>query len=157
MWRKYKVFYSLLSEPIHDRPNWAVSQDIAVLTENWTKPGWGCGFVGPGTAFGEIGFHTQSDPPGFFIGILLDNILLEPGESRELEKAIVWCGDWQTGLDLWARACASEFHAQRSKPPLVGFLSWYQFGDHVTADDMLRANQEFSHMAYSSRRPHDPD
>ena len=143
MWRKYKVFYSLLSEPIHDRPNWAVSEDIAVFAEDWMKPGWGCGFVGPGTAFGEIGFHTQADPPEFFIGILLDNILLEPGESRELEKAFVWCGDWQTGLDLWARVCAAEFHAQRSKPPLVGFLSWYQFGDHVTADDMLQANQEF--------------
>jgi hypothetical protein len=145
MWRKYEVFFPMLSEPIHDRPNWAVSQDIGVFTENWMKPGWGCGFVGPGTAFGEIGFHTQSDPPQFFIGVLLDNVLLDPGDSRELERALVWCGDWQSGLDLWARTCASEFHAQRAKPPLVGYLTWYQVSSRVTGDNVLGASEEFSH------------
>jgi hypothetical protein len=145
MWRNWKVFFPWLSEPIHDRPNWALSKDISVFAEDWTKPGWGCGFTGPGTAFGEIGFHTQSDPPQFFIGVVLDNILLEPGERRELEKAIVWCGDWQAGLDQWARACAKEFRVPRSKPPLVGYISWYQHYSQVTADEILRANEEFSH------------
>ena len=42
------------------------------------KPGWFFGFPGPGTGFGEIGYIIQVESSPFFVGVLLDNIILEP-------------------------------------------------------------------------------
>ena len=144
LWAGMQVFWSALSEPIHDAADWSVSRDTGVFTSAWDKPGWGFGFTGPGTAFGEIGFRTRGTPARFFVGELLDNILLEPGESRQLEHALIWYGDWQTGLRQWARATATEFRAPAAKPPMVGYCSWYQRGQDVEPADILRAVHEFA-------------
>lgn len=94
-------------------------------------------------AFGEIGFRTQGEPR-FFIGQVLDNILLEPGETRAMDKVMLWYGDWQAGLNEWIVSCARELGAGLPKPAPVGYCSWYQRGQKVTLADMQRATQEFA-------------
>ena len=141
-WEKSSVRFPALSEPIHDAPDWAVSRDTGVFSAAWDQPGWTVGFTGPGTAFGEIGFHTRPAPLRFFIGVLLDNILLEPGETRVLENALLYYGDWQEGMKAWAQECAREFKVPTPKPPMIGYCSYYQRYLNVEVKDLLRAANE---------------
>jgi hypothetical protein len=143
-WAGMGVKWPRLAEPIHDQVGWFVSSDTAALIEKWNSPGWGFGFVGPGNAFGEIGYRGREGGPQVFLGVLLDNVVLDPGETRTLEEAIVWCGDWQSGLDVWARTCAAECGAGAPAAPLVGYCSWYQKGSGITAEDIERAAREFA-------------
>ena len=144
IWAGMGVFWPRLAEPIADAPNWSLSRDIAIFTTAWNQPGWGFGFTGPGTSFGEIGFHTAGNPTRFFVGVLLDNILFEPGERRTIESALVWHGDWQEGLRQWALETAREFQVKPPKPSLAGYCSWYQLGQAVKPEEILRAAREFA-------------
>ncbi len=144
IWAGMGVFWPRLAEPIADAPDWSLSRDTGIFTTAWNQPGWGFGFTGPGMAFGEIGFRTTGNPARFFVGVLLDNILFEPGETRVLESALVWHGDWQQGLRQWALQAGREFHVKLPKPSLAGYCSWYQLGQGVRPEDILRAASEFA-------------
>lgn len=144
LWASWKVIWPRLNDPIHDAPNWGTSVDTGMITEGWDKDGWMIGFTGPGTAFGEIGFNTQSAPARFYAGMLLDNILLKAGQSRLLERAVIWHGDWQQGLAFWAQRAAGEMGVQKVRPPLVGYCSWYQKGAAINGDEFQRAVDEFA-------------
>ena len=143
-WADMGVKWARLAELIHDQVGWFVSSDTGALIEKWNSPGWGFGFVGPGTAFGEIGYRGLPAGPEVFLAVLLDNVQLDPGETRTLEDAIVWCGDWQSGLDVWARTCAAEAGVGKLSPPLVGYCSWYQKMAAITPEDVDQATREFS-------------
>jgi hypothetical protein len=78
------------------------------------------------------------------VGVLLDNILLDAGEGRELERAIVRYGDLQDGLRFWAEECARLHPKPRVPAPMVGYCSWYQVGDRVRPEHMTRAAEEFA-------------
>lgn len=142
MWKDARVQLPGLAEPIHDGLDWSVSTDTAVFSTAWDQPGWTVGFTGPGTAFGEIGFRTKPAPGRFFIGVLLDNILLDAGETRVLEHVLLHYGNWQEGMNTWARECAREFKVASPKPPIVGYCSWYQKGGRVEVKDLMRAAEE---------------
>ena len=126
-WAGFHVAWPRLADPIHDEPDWAVATDVAVLLGAWNAPGLVVGFTGPGTAFGEIGLRTTGEP-AFYIGVRLDNILVNPGERRRLEHARLSWGDWQSGLRQWAELCTRELGARPVRAPLVGWCSWYQIG-----------------------------
>ena len=142
-WAGMKAYWPEMPDPIHDAPDWGLTTDTGVFTTAWNQAGWGFGFTGPGTAFGEIGLHTSGTPSRFFVGTRLDNILLDPGETRPLESALVWHGDWQMGLNTWAAVTAKEMKALPPKQPMAGYCSWYQRGPNVVPEDMLRAAHEF--------------
>jgi len=133
-----------LSDPFHDAKNWASSLDVGIFAPALNKPGWFMGYTGPGTAYGEIGFKTQTQPPQFYSGVLLDNVILESGSSRTLEKFIVYAGDWQDAMGYWVNLTAKEFNVKPQAKPLVGFCSWYQWYGGVTPEHVLRANDEFA-------------
>jgi len=143
LWASMKADWPEMADPIHDAADWALSIDTGVFTTSWNQDGWGFGFTGPGTAFGEIGLRTSSDPSRFFVGMRLDNILLDPGETRQLESALIWHGDWQSGLEIWAATSAREMKARPVKPPMAGYCSWYQRYEDVRPEDLLRAAKEF--------------
>lgn len=142
-WASMNVRWPRMPDAVHDTKNWSVSKDLGLFLKDWQSPGWGFAFIGPGTAFGEVGFKTDSNPAEFYVGVLLDNILLDPGEKRTLESSIVWYGDWQEGLKYWAKACAESAGVSQVKPALVGYCSWYQTYADVTPEEILRAAAEF--------------
>jgi hypothetical protein len=143
LWMSMKVYWPQLPEPVHDAANWSLSRDTGAFLPAWNEPGWFAGFTGPGTAFGEVGFRTES-PGRFFVGVLLDNVVLGPGETRTLESFRLGFGDWQAQVREWAVACAREAPARTPKPPLRGYCSWYQKGPEITPGDLLRAAKEFA-------------
>ena len=143
-WKRYGVDWVRLPDPVHDTPDWGTSVDAAILTNAWDQPGWTLGVTGPGRAFGEMGLHTQSDPPAFYAACLLDNILFEPGEVRPMETLLISWGNWQAGRQLWARRCAEALGAREVKPPLVGYCTWYQHGHGITAQSYQKAIAEFA-------------
>jgi hypothetical protein len=145
LWASMGVRWPRLSEPIHDAPDWGVSTDVGLLLTAWNEPGWICGCVGPGTAWGEVGLQTISEEPSFFVGTLLDNIVLDPGESRGLEQAIVRYGDLQDGYRYWAEQSVENMTPKPHVPkaPIVGYCSWYQHGSDVTPEEVVKATKEF--------------
>jgi hypothetical protein len=143
-WGSMGVKWPRLAEPIHDQTGWFVSTDVAALVKKWNTPGWGFGFVGPGNAFGEIGYRGSSSGSQAFLGVLLDNIVLDPGATFTLEEALVWCGDWQSGMDVWARVAAAERGGRKPPSPLVGYCSWYQKTQAIMPEDIDRATREFA-------------
>jgi len=134
-WASMSVRWPRLAEPIHDTADWAVAVDVGALLTAWNEPGWVCGCIGPGTAFGEVGLQTMPDEPTFYMGILLDNIAIDPGEARALEHAIVHYGDLQDGLHFWAEQCARLHPKARVPAPMVGYCSWYQVGLYNWANE----------------------
>jgi hypothetical protein len=143
-WKSMGVDWPRLPDPIHDEAGWFASFDTGALVEKWNTPGWGFGFIGPGSAFGEIGYRGQPTEPEVFLAVLLDGIVIDPHETRALENAVAWCGDWQSGMDAWARICAAECHVKKPAAPAVGYCSWYQKGNTISPDDVARATGEFA-------------
>lgn len=137
-----------LPDPIYDAPNWGCAVDSGVFFRKPGESGWVLGATGPGKAFGEIGLRSAGPDAGhFFAGQLLDNILLEPGATRELERLLILAGDWQTGLRDWAAACARALGSSpRKAQPLAGFCSWYRNFAEITPADIDRAIDEFTRM-----------
>ncbi|MDD5704791.1 MAG: hypothetical protein PHR35_02620 [Kiritimatiellae bacterium] len=136
-----------LPDPVYDQPNWVCAIDAGVLMRDPHQPGWLFGVTGPGKAFGEVGFRTAGAEAGhFYAGQLLDNILLAPGQTRELERLLMLAGDWQDGLRRWAKVCAEALGPARTKPPLAGFCSWYRNFADVTKEEIDKAIEQFSQM-----------
>jgi len=146
MWKGPNVNFPMLPNPIHDESNWAVSRDFGIFSDALNKPGWFIGFTGPGTAYGEVGFKTLSNPSPFFAGVLLDNVILEPDSTRILEKFIIYAGDWQDGISYWVNLVAKEFNVKPQAKSLSGYCSWYQKSTGITSTDIIRANTEFSKL-----------
>ena len=142
--KQNNMSWPILSEPIHESADLAVSIDTGILTAGWDQPGWFFGFTGPGTAFGEVGYKAGQEYPGFFVGTLLDSILIESGQTRSLEKVVICYGDWQDSLRFWAQKCAEELGAIHQPHSLVGYCSWYQCWDKVAPGDIRRACEEFA-------------
>lgn len=137
----------LLPDVIYDEPNWVCAIDSGVFFRSPDNLGWVMGATGPGKAFGEIGLRSSgSDAGHFYAGQLLDNILLAPGETRELERLLVLADDWQQGLRHWARVCSRALGASSRKNPFVGFLSWYRNFCEFTTADIDKAIAQFAAM-----------
>ena len=143
LWSSMRVRWTIASDPVYGAADWALSRDVAFLTSDWTAPAWGAGFTGPGMAFGEIGLRTGGQGR-FFIGQVLDNVLFEAGETRPMDRLLLWHGDWQDGLKYWISQCAREFGVARPQPAPAGYCSWYQRGQQVSLEDIERANREFA-------------
>ena len=145
LWQTMDVIWPRMPDPIHDAPDWITSVDVGMLIPAYDQPGWFMGFTGPGTAFGEVGFQTRTNPSVFYVGTLLDKVQLEPGQSRRLETCRISYGDWQDNLRAWAEACARSANVPKPNPsPLVGYCSWYQFGPEITAGQFERAIAEIA-------------
>ena len=148
LWGEPPVCDTWLPDVIYDEPDWVCAVDGGAFVRQYSEPGWILGATGPGIAAGEIGIRSAGADVGhFFAGQLLDNILLGPGETRELERMLVVTGDWQDGMREWAAVCARELGASpRKGRPLAGFCSWVRnFGDITTAD-IDRAIEEFARL-----------
>lgn len=145
LWGQHGVSWKHLNDPIHMQSNWGTSTDVGILLNGWQDIGLVIGFTGPGVAWGEIGYGTcrEGDIP-FFAAMLLDNILLAPGEHKALDRLFIRYGDWQESMNIWARRCAEQMEAKPVRQPLVGFCSWYQKDKTVTEEDILKATADFA-------------
>ncbi|MDE2450859.1 MAG: alpha-galactosidase [Gammaproteobacteria bacterium] len=144
-WQDMGVTWPRFADPVADEKGWFASTDYAAFTNGWNEPGWGFGFVAPGNAFGEIGYRGDGDSADMYAGVRLDGVTLGARKHLRLEEVLVWCGDLQSGLNLWMRTCAAELHARKSPPPMVGYCSWHQLYGDVRQQDVERATLEFQH------------
>jgi len=133
-----------LDDPVHSRPNIAISGDSGMLGSDWNTSGFFFGFTAPGSAFGELGMRTAIPEPTFFLAVLLDAIRLDAGKSRVLENATISHGDNQQELRHWIELCRDALGPARVRPPLVGYCSWYQLGQGVQPDHIRRAIEGFA-------------
>jgi hypothetical protein len=139
-----KVIWPRLQEPVHSKPNTAISGDLGMLAPDWNTPGFFFGFTGPGSAFGEVGIRTAQPVTPFYLAVLLDSVLLKPSGERMLEEAVISFGDPQDELRHWIGMCAEVSGPVRVRPPLVGYCSWYQLYSAVQPSDIRKAISEYA-------------
>jgi hypothetical protein len=142
LWASMFVHWPRMADPIHLQPDWALAVDVGVLTPAWDAQGLLLGFTDPIRAFGEIGLRTRGEEAGFFAGLLLDGVVLGPGERRELDALFIRHGDWQENMRAWALSCAAAAGVRSVREPLVGYCSWYQYGHLITSEHIRRASRE---------------
>ncbi len=138
------VIWPRLPEPVHSKPNTAISGDSGMLAMDWNTPGFFFGFTGPGSAFGELGIRTAEPVTPFYLAVILDAILLKPSAKRILEEAVISFGDPQDEFRQWIGLCAKVSGPARVGPPLVGYCSWYQLGPAVQPSDIRKAISEYA-------------
>lgn len=138
LWDGMGVRWIFPPDVIWDSPDWLTSLDIGGLYDLSGRAGWLGGFIGPGEAFGEIGARARG-APALFLSSLMDGVLLEPGESRRGERAILLAAPAGTALRAWTEAVTLDTPPRRRSPPLPGWCSWYQLGSHVSKADVRRA------------------
>ena len=141
------VIWPRLPEPVHSRPNTAISGDSGMLAPDWNSSGFFFGFTGPGSSFGELGIRTSEPVTPFYLAVLLDAVLLTPSGQRTLEEAAISFGDPQDELRHWIGVCAEVFGPVRVRPPLVGYCSWYQLYSAVKPSDIRKAILEYASYA----------
>ncbi len=81
--------------------------------------------------------------PAFFLSSLMDGVLLDPGESRRGERAMLLAAPAGMALRAWAEAVTLDTPPRRRFPPLTGWCSWYQLGSNVSEADVRRASAGF--------------
>jgi alpha-galactosidase len=91
-----------------------------------------------GRAFGVAYLRRESEGVAVELELRLD-ALLEPGETRELERLRVALGDEANALlEDFASAHGQLAGARASAPFVAGWCSWYQFFGAVSETDVLR-------------------
>jgi alpha-galactosidase len=91
------------------------------------------GFLSARTHFGRVEASPAGD--GLVAWALLDGIVLQPGEERQLEP--VWLAAGDSGRLYSEYAALAGTEATRPDPP-AGWCSWYQHYGAVTPDDVRR-------------------
>jgi hypothetical protein len=142
-WGSWGVAWKRLNDPVYAEKDWMSATDVGcclfgdfVLT---------LGFTGPGTAFGEVGYGMGRPEPLLYASVLLDNILLEPGDCRVLEHMTLTADkDLRAGLKRWALRCADELGSRPRSHALTGYCSWYQEYSGVKPETFAQAIRDFS-------------
>ena len=139
---RFNVEWNRMKDPVHMLPNYPNAIDVGsfIWGEDSTLT---CGFTGPGTAFGEIVYGTCLENPTIFCSVMLDGILLEAGESRQLENLFFYWGNRQDGLESWGHQVAAEMGSRVKEYLPVGYCSWYQKYRFIEGFEFVEAIDSF--------------
>lgn len=124
--------------PPADRDGWHESSVVTVAGVAPDGPACLAGVLETGIGFGCV--YLQSRPGSVAVDAEIRlEVVLEPGETRQLESVRVALGDdGNRLLENFAELWGTTAGARRSAPFQAGWCSWYHFFHDVTEDDMLR-------------------
>ncbi len=122
-------------------PDHFVSNFFGALVDRRGRRGLLAGFLAERRHFGVVELWTDSRRPGLILWAQGDGVRLEPGEAWESEPAILlpFGLDDPDPLAPFVEAVAREHGLGPVDRPLpLGWCSWYQFFQDVTAGDVGR-------------------
>ena len=145
-WAGMDVFWQRPEDLVYDREGWCISRDFGGVFNAQTQLGLFAGFTGPGNAFGDVCLKKQDGQDGFYLRSRMDGVLLEPGEARQSETALLMEASAVCAAEIWAAAAARAMGGARKSRPLSGWCSWYQFGHSISEDTVNKAVGEYAQL-----------
>lgn len=137
MWRGFNLEPpKLYPHPRYDDPRWRDATDVAgVYREN--GDGLLVGAIGPGCAFAELSVLVDDQVVRLLATAEMDDVLLEPGESRLSEEVVVLALPGSQAMENWVSMVAASHGSRTYRPPVTGWCSWYNDkGKEVDAGDI---------------------
>ena len=131
---------------VYDRENWHISWDFGGIFHVASQAGLFAGFTGPGYAFGDICVKAQPGEGGFYLRSRMDGVLVEPGETRQSETAVLFVGKPIETSCQWAKSAAEAMGGVRLSRPFSGWCSWYTLGENVSEADVDHAIREYAQL-----------
>ncbi len=125
------------------RPGWHESEILTLVGGMVAGPFCLVGVLETGRAFGVVRMRPGArSPAGRPVAVDLEirlEVMLEPGETRELEGVRVALGSEANSLlERFAELWGTVAGARRENRFQAGWCSWYQFFHDVSEQDLLR-------------------
>lgn len=121
-------------DPRNDDGHWRIFEDVITLYSDKDRGGMALGAVGPGVSY--VQFNCRVDSGKILLEILsrMDEILVEPGESRQSEEVLVLAQPYQEALTNLFSWMAETHGARVKRQPVFGWCSWYDRLFDIDAD-----------------------
>jgi alpha-galactosidase len=112
-----------------------VSEAVALLGRSDLPVALVAGFLDGSEWLGQI--YLQRREGALAACVLLDDRVLEPGETLELPPLVLGFGPADALLPAYAELVAATMHARRAGQTYTGWCSWYYYGTGVRQRDIL--------------------
>lgn len=112
-----------------------VSDSVALVGHADQREALLVGFLSAETWLGQV--YTMREEGACAAAVLVDDAVLQPGETLATPPLAVMIGSQRTLLSTYAAAVAREGHARAGAPTPAGWSSWYYYFSRVTEDDIL--------------------
>jgi alpha-galactosidase len=111
-----------------------VSEGMTLVGSAGEQPALLAGFLGAGRHFSQ--FYVDRQRGSLTAAVLLDGLVLEPGEAVEAEPLLLAMGAPDALLQLYADALARAQGARGGGVSLTGWCSWYHYFAGVSEADI---------------------
>jgi len=133
-----KVNHQSEVERPHDAPEGASSEQFTIVESETSSERFLAGFI---DAAHQLTAITVRTPNQVMARAILDDVVLQSGEDREIEPFAFWRAD-ESAARMASRFAAMLGHAMRARisaPYQRGWCSWYHYF-HAITEDAMRSN-----------------
>lgn len=111
---------------------WRFHEEAVTLYSDRDRRGIVMGAVGPAISYVKFNCHVDSGTVLLEIVSEMDNILVEPGETRQSEEVLMLAQPYEKALATLFSWIAETHQARKHADAVFGWLSWYDLFFHVT-------------------------
>ena len=142
--KEQKVYgYDTISDndPRNDDGHWRIFEDALTLYNETDRSGIAMGAIGPAVSY--IQFNCRVDNDKILLEILsrMDEILVEPGETRESEEVLILAQPYKEALTNLFSWMAETHNARKNIEPVYGWCSWYGRFNNIDEEYILNVTQ----------------
>ena len=121
-----------------DAPEGATSEQFTIVESESSRERFLAGFI---AAAHQLTTITVRTPNQVMARALLDDVILLPGDEREIEPLAFWHSDESASrmASRFAAMLGDTMHARIASPYQRGWCSWYHYF-HAVTEDVMRSN-----------------
>lgn len=116
--------------------HWRTFRDALTLFPVTGNAGLVVGAVGPAEAFVSFHCHVNAGRMRLHVISEMDDVVVGPGEFRQSEEVLVLAGEYRTSMERLFGWIADTHGRRTHHRPPVGWCSWYDKMQDVTARDV---------------------
>lgn len=124
------------TDPRNQDGHWRRHEEAMTLYSQTDRHGLVFGAVGPGVSF--VTFNCRVDSGAVLLEIIseMDDILVEPGETRHSEEVLILAQPYKKALTTLFSWIAETHGTRRQQDAIFGWLSWYDVFFDVTTSQI---------------------
>ena len=133
----YGVSLSRDNSPRDIDGHWRYLDEAITLYSDKDRSGLAMGAVGPGVSY--VKFNCRVDSGKILVEIIseMDEIIVDPGESRESEEVLFLAQPYEEALTNLFSWVAETHNARTKREPIYGWCSWYDRYFDIDAQHIL--------------------